>query len=98
VTAASKAGGKRVYRLTLYVAGQTPRSLAAIANLKNICAEHLAGRHKIEVVDLTLHPEKAAKHQILALPTLVRDLPEPVRRIIGDLSNREKALVSLDLA
>lgn len=88
----------KVYRLKLYVAGQSPRSLNAIANLKIICAEHLRGRHTIEVIDLQRHPRKSAEHQILALPTLVRDLPEPIRKILGDLSNIQKVLVSLDLA
>ena len=92
-----KLGAGRTYHLKLYVAGQTPRSLSAIVNLKKICKAHLPGRYKIEVIDLQRHPEKASEHQILALPTLVRKLPEPVRKILGDLSNLEKALVSLDL-
>jgi circadian clock protein KaiB len=92
-----KAAAKK-FRLKLYVAGQSPRSLAAIANLKKICEAHLPGRHTIEVIDLQRHPHKAALHQIVALPTLVRDLPVPVRKILGDLSNTQKALISLDLA
>ena len=86
-----------VYLLRLYVAGQTTRSLAAFANLKKICEEHLAGRYEIEVVDLLVNPHLAAGDQILAIPTLVRKLPEPVRKIIGDLSNTERVLIGLDL-
>jgi circadian clock protein KaiB len=93
-----KPAPKKAYHLMLYVAGQSPRSLLAITNLKRICEEHLPGRHKIEVIDLHRDPRKSAEHQILALPTLVRDLPEPVRKILGDLSNTHKTLVSLDLA
>lgn len=92
-----KAASKTHYRLKLYVAGQTPRSLSAIANLKKICAAHLPGRHSIEVVDLQRHPSRAAEHQILALPTLVRKLPKPVRKILGDLSDTAKVLVGLDI-
>jgi circadian clock protein KaiB len=83
--------------LRLYVAGQTTKSLQAFANLKRICEEHLGGKYKIEVVDLTKNPELAKGDQIFALPTLVRKLPEPVRKIIGDLSNTERVLVGLDL-
>ncbi len=86
-----------MYLLRLYVAGQTPRSVAAFANLKKICEEHLAGQYEIEVIDLLLNPQLAAGDQILAVPTLVRKLPEPVRKIIGDLSNKERVLVGLDL-
>jgi circadian clock protein KaiB len=86
-----------VFLLRLYVAGQTPKSMTAFANLKNICEEHLAGRYKIEVVDLLKNPTLAQGDQILAIPTLVRKLPEPVRKIIGDLSNTERVLVGLDL-
>jgi circadian clock protein KaiB len=85
------------YVLRLYVAGQTPKSMAALANLKQICAEHLAGRYKLQVVDLLENPQLARGDQILAIPTLVKKLPEPVRRIIGDLSNTERVLVGLDL-
>jgi circadian clock protein KaiB len=85
------------WTLRLYVAGQTPRSVAAFANLKQICEEHLAGRYKIEVVDLLLNPQLASGDQIVALPTLVRRLPPPMRKIIGDLSNTERVLVGLDL-
>lgn len=83
--------------LRLYIAGQTPRSIKAFANLKRICEEHLAGRYRIEVVDLVQNPRLAAGDQILAVPTLVRRLPEPVRRIIGDLSHIDRVLVGLDL-
>jgi circadian clock protein KaiB len=85
------------YELRLYVAGQTSRSLAALANLKRICEEHLRGRYRIEVIDLLEHPQLARGDQILALPTLVRKLPEPIRKLVGDLSNTESALVGLDL-
>jgi circadian clock protein KaiB len=83
--------------LRLYVAGQTPKSLLAFANLKRLCEEHLAGRYSIEVVDLLEHPQLAEGDQIVAIPTLVRKLPEPIRKIIGDLSNTERTLVGLDL-
>ncbi len=86
-----------IWHLRLYVAGQTPKSLAAFANLKQICEEHLAGKYTIEVIDLLENPRLAKGDQILALPTLVRKLPEPVRKIIGDLSNAERVLVGLDL-
>ncbi|MHB8997023.1 MAG: circadian clock KaiB family protein [Armatimonadota bacterium] len=89
--------GEEHYHLRLYVAGQTPKSLTAFANLKRICEEHLAGKYDIEVVDLIENPSLAAGDQILAIPTLVRQLPEPIRKIIGDLSNTEKVLVGLDL-
>jgi circadian clock protein KaiB len=85
------------YSLRLYIAGQTPRSVAAIANLKRICDQHLAGKCKIEIVDLMANPALARRHQIIAIPTLIRQLPEPVKRIIGDLSNVEKVLVGLDV-
>ena len=87
----------QVWELRLYVAGQTPRSLQAFANLKRICEKHLAGRYDIEVIDLIKNPQLAKGDQILALPTLVRKLPEPVRKIIGDLSNTERVLVGLDV-
>jgi len=85
------------YNLRLYVAGQTPKSIAAIANLKKICENHLAGRYEIEVIDLMKDPALAQRHQIIAIPTLIRQLPEPLKRIIGDLSNFEKVLVGLDI-
>jgi circadian clock protein KaiB len=88
---------KPEWELRLYVAGLTPKSLQAFANLKRICENHLTGKYQIEVIDLTKNPQLARGDQILALPTLVRKLPEPVRKIIGDLSNTEKVLVGLDL-
>ena len=87
----------RGYNLRLYVAGQTPKSIAAIANLKRICEQHLTGKYKIEIVDLMANPALAQRHQIVAIPTLIRQLPEPLKRIIGDLSNVEKVLVGLDI-
>ncbi|HJR63468.1 MAG TPA: circadian clock KaiB family protein [Gemmatimonadaceae bacterium] len=85
------------WELRLYVAGQTPKSLAAFANLKRLCEEHLAGKYHIEVIDLIEHPQLAEGDQILAIPTLVRRLPTPMRKIIGDLSNSERTLVGLNL-
>jgi circadian clock protein KaiB len=85
------------WRLRLYVAGQSPRSLRAFENLKALCETHLAGRCDIEIIDLLENPTLARRDQILAVPTLVRKLPEPVRKIIGDLSNTERVLVGLDL-
>jgi circadian clock protein KaiB len=86
-----------IWELRLYVAGQTPKSIAAFSNLKAICEEHLAGRYRIEVIDLLQHPQLAAGDQIVAIPTLVRKLPEPLRRIVGDLRNTERTLVGLHL-
>ncbi len=86
-----------LYELRLYVAGQPPKSLAAFANLKGICETHLAGQYRIEVIDLIKTPQLAAGDQILAVPTLVRRLPEPIKKIIGDLSNEERVLVGLDV-
>ena len=83
--------------LRLYVAGQTPKSLEAFANLKRICDQHLPGKYKIEVIDLFKEPERAAGDQILAIPTLVRKLPVPIRRIIGTLKDTERVLVGMDL-
>ncbi len=85
------------WRLRLYVAGQTPRSIEAFANLKKICEEHLKGQYVIEVVDLLENPKLAKGDQILAIPTLVRRLPEPLRKIIGDLSDTERVLVGLNI-
>ena len=85
------------WQLRLYIAGQTPRSSAALANLERLCEEHLAGQYSIEVIDLLRNPALARGDQILALPTLVRRLPPPVKKIIGDLSNEERLLVGLDL-
>lgn len=91
------AAGEGFWDLRLYVAGQTPKSMTALANLKKMCEEHLAGRYKIEVIDLVKNPQLARSDQILAIPTLVRRLPEPMRKIIGDLSNEERVLVGLDV-
>ena len=85
------------FELRLYVAGQTPKALRAFANLRKICDEHLAGRYSIEVIDLLEDPQLGRGDQILALPTLVRRLPSPIKKIIGDLSNTERVLVGLDL-
>ena len=88
---------KDLWELRLYVAGHTPRAAAAFENLKRICDEHLKGKYSIEVIDLLKYPQLAKGDQILAVPTLVRKLPVPVRKIIGDLSNTERVLVGLDL-
>lgn len=88
---------RETWNLRLYVAGQTQNSLAAFANLKKICDEHLAGAYTIEVIDLMKNPQLARDHQIVAVPTLIRKLPPPVKKIIGNLSNTEKVLVGLDL-
>ncbi len=85
------------WQLRLYVAGQTAKSMAALDNLKRVCETHLVGRYSIEVVDLLVNPRLAAGDQILAVPTLVRKFPEPIRKIIGDLSNEERVLVGLDV-
>jgi circadian clock protein KaiB len=92
-----KAPAPAAWKLRLYVAGQTRRSLTALANLRRLCDEHLAGRFHIEVVDLLEKPQLAEGDQIVAVPTLVRRLPPPLRKIIGDLSNTERVLVGLDL-
>jgi len=92
-----KNGARRVWRLRLYVAGQTPKSITALANLKRLCEDHLAGRYRIEVVDLLSQPHLARRDDIVVLPTLVRQLPQPIRKIIGDLSNKERVLVGLDV-
>ncbi len=94
---ASAPDTEELWELRLYVAGQTPKSLAAFGNLKKLCEEHLAGKYRIEVIDLIVNPRLARGDQILAVPTLVRKLPEPVKKIIGDLSNTERVLVGLDL-
>lgn len=88
---------KPEWQLRLYVAGATAKSVAALANLRRMCEEHLAGRYEIEVIDLLVNPKLAAGDQILAVPTLVRKFPEPMRKIIGDLSNEERVLVGLDI-
>lgn len=87
----------RPRKLILYVAGQTPKSLAAIINLERICAEHLPGQYEVEVIDLRQNPNLAREHSILAIPTLVRELPVPLRKIIGDLSDTHKVLVNLKI-
>jgi circadian clock protein KaiB len=87
----------KVWKLRLYVAGQTPKAIRAFANLKVLCDEHLKGRYQIEVIDLLVHPEMARGDQIVAIPTLVIKLPQPVRKIIGDLSDTDKALIGLAL-
>ncbi|MGH6646916.1 circadian clock KaiB family protein [Aquabacterium sp.] len=91
------ANPKAEWQLRLYVAGQTSKSALALENLKRLCETHLAGRYQIEVVDLLVNPRLAAGDQILAVPTLVRKFPEPMRKIIGDLSNEERVLVGLDV-
>ena len=88
---------EEIWELRLYVAGQTPKSIAAFANLKKICEEHLKGKYRIEVIDLLKNPQLAKGDQILAIPTLVRKLPQPIKKIIGDLSNTERVLVGLDI-
>lgn len=85
------------WELRLYVAGQTPKSIKAFANLKKLCEEHLAGQYRIEVIDLLQNPQLAEGDQIFAIPTLVRNFPEPIKKIIGDLSNTERVLVGLNL-
>ena len=88
---------EEIWNLRLYVAGQTPKSITAFANLKKICEEHLAGKYNIEVIDLLQKPQLAKGDQIIAVPTLVRKLPEPLKKIIGDLANTERVLVGLDI-
>ena len=94
---ASNGRSPKFWQLRLYVAGQTPKSLTALSNLKRICENHLKDRYHIEVIDLVEQPQLSKGDQILAIPTLVRKLPQPVRKIIGDLSNTERVLVGLDL-
>ena len=94
----SAADSSNVVRLRLYVAGQTPKSLAALSNLRRFCEEHLKGRYRVEIIDLVKNPQLAHGDQILAIPTLVKSLPVPMRKIIGDLSNTERVLVGLDLS
>jgi circadian clock protein KaiB len=97
MSAAKAKEAKDLWQLRLYIAGQTPKSVAAFANLKVICEEHLCGKYTIEVVDLLENPKLARGDQIVAIPTLVRKLPQPLRKIIGDLSNTERVLIGLDL-
>jgi circadian clock protein KaiB len=94
---AKAAAAEEIWNLRLYVAGQTQKSITAFANLKKICDEHLAGKYRIEVIDLLKKPQLAKGDQIVAIPTLVRKLPEPLKRIIGDLANTERVLVGLDI-
>jgi circadian clock protein KaiB len=96
-TRKADASDPNFWELRLYVAGQSPRSVTAFANLKKLCEEHLGGRYTIEVVDLLQHPQLAAGDQIVAIPTLVRKLPQPLRKIVGDLRDKERALVGLQL-
>jgi len=93
----TKPAGEKPWVLRLYVAGQTPKSLTAFANLKKICEEHLKGEYQIEVIDLLVNPKLAKGDQIIAIPTLIRKLPEPVKKIIGDLSKTENVLIGLDI-
>jgi circadian clock protein KaiB len=95
--AVSSSEASQAFHLRLYVAGQTPKSVLAFSNLKQICELHLQGRYEIEIIDLLQNPQLARGDQILAVPTLVRRLPEPIKKIIGDLSNTERVLVGLDL-
>ncbi len=88
---------EKKYELRLYIAGKTAKSVSALQNLKKYCEEHLKGQYKIEVIDLLVQPQLAEGDQIFAIPTLVRKVPEPIRKIIGDLSNEEKVLVGLDI-
>jgi circadian clock protein KaiB len=94
---AEAAGGNETYVLRLYVTGQTPRSLRAIENIKRICEKHLSGRYDLEVIDIYQRPSLAAGERIIAVPTLVKSLPAPIRRFVGDLSDTEKVLFGLDL-
>lgn len=96
-SAPAKKSKAEFWTLRLYVAGQTPRSLTAFSNLKKLCEEHLKGQYKIEVVDLVKQPHLAQSDQIVALPTLVRKLPEPIKRIVGDLSNKERVMVGMEI-
>jgi circadian clock protein KaiB len=97
IAAHHSSNDQEVWELRLYVAGESPRSLLAFANLKRMCEEHVPGRYRIEVIDLMKQPQLAAGDQIVAIPTLVRRLPEPLRRIVGDLRNTERTLVGLQL-
>jgi circadian clock protein KaiB len=92
-----KNGARPIWRLRLYVAGQTPKSITALANLNRLCEGHLSGRYRIEVIDLVQQPHLARRDDIVVVPTLVRQLPAPIRKIIGDLSNEERVLVGLEV-
>jgi circadian clock protein KaiB len=91
------ASGSKIWNLRLYVAGDSPKSRTALSNLRKLCEEHLKDRYAIQVVDLAKEPALAKAHQIVAIPTLIRELPEPIKRVIGDLSNADKALVTLEV-
>lgn len=93
----NSSGAKEKWQLRLYIAGQTPKSARALANLQNFCEEHLKGQYEIEIVDLMEHPELAMRDQIIAIPTLVRKLPAPIKKIIGDLSQNQRVLAGLDI-
>src|SRR5262249_49455299 len=95
--AATASADPEVWELRPYIAGKTAKSVAAFDNLKQLCEEHMPGKYKIEVVDLLVHPQLARGDQIIAIPTLVRKLPQPIRKVIGDLSNVERTLVGLQL-
>ena len=90
-------GSRKLYSLRLYVTGQTPRSAASIRNLRSVCDEFLEGRFELKIIDLYEHPEMARDAQVVAAPTLIRKLPLPLRRLVGDLSNRDEVLLGLDL-
>ena len=96
-TKSSPRGAKRMYRLRLYVTGQTPRSLASVRNLRHLCKEYLNGQFELDVIDIYQQPEMASEAQIIAAPTLVKQLPLPLRRLVGDLSNEQRVLMALDL-
>jgi circadian clock protein KaiB len=97
MTTQTNEANAQIWELRLYVAGQTPKCLTALTNLNRICEEHMPGQYRLEVIDLLENPRLAREHQILAIPTLVRKLPVPVRKIIGDLSNQERVLLGLDV-
>lgn len=90
--------GDKLWNLRLYIAGDSPKSRTAVTNLRKLCDQYLAGRHTIEIIDLLKNPALAKAHQIVAIPTLIRELPEPIKRVIGDLSDANKALVTLEVS
>jgi circadian clock protein KaiB len=97
VSSTAEPADSETWELRLYVAGQTTKSVAALANLRRYCEQHVPGRYQLEVIDLMQHPQLAEGDQILAIPTVVRKMPEPIRKVIGDLSNEERVIVGLDL-
>ncbi|MBO2032484.1 circadian clock KaiB family protein [Siccationidurans ginsengisoli] len=97
INSATEPLASETWELRLYVAGQTSKSIAALANLRRYCEQHVPGRYQLEVIDLMQHPQLAEGDQILAIPTVVRKVPEPIRKVIGDLSNEERVIVGLDL-